>query len=335
MTGPHHTRIVAEMASSHDGEPHLARRIIEGAATAGADAVQLQIWKLDDMVVPHHPDFPKLQAVELSVDEWREVAAYARGEYPTLDVLACVYERASVDLAESLGVNGYKIHSSDLSNPHLLEHVAATGKPVHLSVGSSTVEEITEALLLVRAHGSAVVLMYGFQSFPTPLAEVNLAYLPKLQTLFEIPVGYQDHSDADAPEAFWIPAAAAGMGIAVLEKHITHERSLKGIDHESALNPGEFSSFVRMIRDVDTARGSARPRPFSEAELRYRKYSKKSLVAARQLPAGHILTSGDLRPMRADVLGVPPNIVRELVGKRLRRDICAFHVVLPKDVEDT
>jgi sialic acid synthase SpsE len=327
------TNIVAEMACSHEGDPVLARRIIDAAAAAGADAVQLQMWVLPEMVVPHHPDYPKLQRLELSEQTWRDLARYAREQHPRLGVLACVYETASVALAQSIGVDGYKIHSGDLSNPTLLRSVAATGKPVHLSIGSSTVDEITEAVGTVTEHGSDVVLMYGFQSFPTPIEDVNLAYLPTLRGLFDRPVGYQDHCDADAPEAFWIPAAAAGMGIDVIEKHVTHDRRLKGIDHESALNPDELATFVRMIRAVDRSRGSATPRLFSEAERRYRAYSKKSLVATRALEAGHVLAADDVRPMRADRLGVPPVAIATLVGKRLRRPTDALHVIAEADVE--
>jgi sialic acid synthase SpsE len=123
------------------------------------------------------------------------------------------------------------------------------------------------------------------------------------------------------------------MGIDVIEKHVTHDRRLKGIDHESALNPDELATFVRMIRAVDRSRGSATPRLFSEAERRYRAYSKKSLVATRALEAGHVLAADDVRPMRADRLGVPPVAIATLVGKRLRRPTDALHVIAEADVE--
>ncbi|MGQ0732909.1 MAG: N-acetylneuraminate synthase family protein [Acidobacteriota bacterium] len=332
MTKP--TYVVAEMACSHEGDPALARQIIDGAGRAGADAVQFQMWALDRMVVPHHPDYALLQQLELSRTVWTDLAAHVRRSNAGLAIVACVYEPSSVDLAEALRVEAYKIHSSDVSNPQLLREVAQTGKVVHLSVGSSTTDEIREAIdALVGGGSGRVVLMYGFQSFPTAPRDVHLSYVTTLRRLFDRPVGYQDHSDADQPEAFWIPAAAAGLGVEVLEKHITHDRSKKGIDHESALNPDEFVAFVRMVRSVDLARGSALPRSFSDAEQRYRRYAKKSLVAARRLEAGETMQASDLVPMRADGLGLPPASADRLVGRTLRRAIDAYHIVSEEDVQ--
>lgn len=175
--------------------------------------------------------------------------------------------------------------------------------------------------------------MYGYQSFPTPTDAIHLDYMLKLRELFELPVGYQDHSDGSAPAAFWLPAAAAGMGVDILEKHITHDRACKGIDHEAALNPDEFARFVAMVREIEAAKGSAVPRAFSAEELKYRKYSKKSLVAARDLAAGTEISEGDLLFMRAEELGLPPDQAARLVGKSLRREIPAYHLVLEEDVQ--
>ncbi len=130
------TYVIAEMACSHEGDPELARKIIDGAGMAGADAVQFQIWSLRDMVVPQHPDYGKLQKIELSRSAWRDLAAYARGRYPELHIIACVYERSSIDFAEDIRVDAYKIHSSDLSNPYLLKYAAQTGRDGCAAYGS-------------------------------------------------------------------------------------------------------------------------------------------------------------------------------------------------------
>ena len=127
--------VIAEMACSHEGDPALARKIIDGAGAAGADAIQFQIWLARDMMVPQHPAFATLNRIELSRQVWSELAAYVRQNYPQLQIIACVYERASVDFAETLGVDAYKLHSADLSNPYLVQYVAATGKRIDLSVG--------------------------------------------------------------------------------------------------------------------------------------------------------------------------------------------------------
>jgi len=324
------THIIAEMACSHEGDPALARKIIDGAGAAGADSIQFQIWSLKDMVVPHHPDYQMLTRIELSRDVWRELANYVRAKFPAMQIIACVYERSSVDFAQSIAVDAYKIHSADLSNPVLIKHVAQTNKRIDLSAGASTTGEMQSALEWINTRDTW--LMYGYQGFPTPTDAINLNYMMKLKQLFELPVGYQDHSDANLPAAFWLPAAALGMGVDVLEKHITHDRSYKGIDHEAALNPDEFARFVEMVREIEAARGHSTPRPFSPEEVKYRKYSKKSLVAARDLAEGHVIAAEDLLFMRADSLGAPPDQAERLVNRKLRRHIPAHHLVTEDDL---
>jgi sialic acid synthase SpsE len=324
------THIIAEMACSHEGDPALARKIIDGAGQAGADSIQFQIWSLKDTVVPHHPDYQMLTRIELSRDVWRDLANYVREKYPSMHIIACVYERSSVDFAQTIAVDAYKIHSADLSNPVLIKYVAQTNKRIDLSVGASTTAEIQSALEWI--NGGDTWLMYGYQGFPTPTDAINLNYMMKLKQLFELPVGYQDHSDANLPAAFWLPAAALGMGVDVLEKHITHDRSYKGIDHEAALNPDEFKKFVEMVREIEAARGHSTPRPFSPEEVKYRKYSKKSLVAARDLAEGDTIAAEDLLFMRADSLGVTPDQSERLVNRKVRHAIAAYHLVTEDDL---
>jgi sialic acid synthase SpsE len=247
-----------------------------------------------------------------------------------MHIIACVYERSSVDFAQTIAVDAYKIHSADLSNPVLIKYVAQTNKRIDLSVGASTTAEIQSALEWI--NGGDTWLMYGYQGFPTPTDAINLNYMMKLKQLFELPVGYQDHSDANLPAAVCLPAAALGMGVDVLEKHITHDSSYKGIDHEAALNPDEFKKFVEMVREIEAARGHSTPRPFSPEEVKYRKYSKKSLVAARDLAEGDTIAAEDLLFMRADSLGVTPDQSERLVNRKVRHAIAAYHLVTEDDL---
>ncbi len=326
--------IIAEMACSHEGDSSLAKKIINGAGTAGAESIQFQVWKLTEMVVPHHPDYEKLKKIELPREAWTDLAQYSRERYPQMQIIACVYERNSVDFTERLAVDAYKLHSADLSNPYLVKYVAGTGKRIDLSVGASTLTEIQTAIEWIRAVSNAGIwLMYGYQNFPTRTDDVHLDYMMKIKETFELPIGYQDHSDAETEAAFWLPAAAVGMGVDILEKHVTHDRSYKGVDHEAALNPDEFSRFVKMVREIEAARGISTPKAFSADELKYRRYSKKSLVAARDLPRAKELKEGDLLFMRAPELGLPPDQADRLIGRRTRRAIESYQLVLEQDVE--
>jgi len=334
MSNTSHIHIIAEMACSHEGNPDFARKIIDGAGQAGADAIQFQLWILQEMMVPHHPQFDAVSRVELSPQTWRELAGYVRERYPSMQIIACVYERRSVDFCERIGVDAYKLHSADLSNPYLVNYVARTKRRIDLSVGASTLDEIQTALEWIRGSSTSDIwLMYGYQNFPTPTNAVHLRYMHKLKLLFELPIGYQDHSDGNTQSAFWLPAAALGLGVDILEKHITHDRSLKGIDHEAALNPDEFARFVRMARILEAAMGEATPRPFSAEELKYRKYSKKSLVASHDLPAGTEIRQDDLTFMNADRLGLPPDQAHRLIGHIIKHPITKYHLIAEEDVQ--
>ncbi len=325
--------IIAEMACSHEGRPDLARMIIDGAGQAGADAIQFQVWVLREMMVPHHPDFERVSRIEMSRPQWTELAAYVHERYPQMQIIACVYERSSVDFCESLGVGAYKLHAADLSNPYLVRYVASTGRRIDLSVGASTIDEISTAIDWIRStSNSEIWLMYGLQNFPTPTDAIRLRYMIQLKDLFGLPLGYQDHSDGSSEAAFWLPAAAVGMGADILEKHITHDRSFRGVDHEAALNPDEFARFVGMVRTIEGAMGSIGPRPFSPDEVKYRKYSKKSLVASRDLPEGTVLSEDDLTFMKAETLGLPPDQEVRLLGKTVRHPIARYHLVTEEDL---
>jgi len=325
--------IIAEMACSHEGNPDLAYKIIDGAGQADADAIQFQIWSLADMMVPYHPEYNKLKKIELSQQIWSALFDYVKDYYPNMHIIACVYEHSSVDFAEKKNVDAYKLHSSDLSNPYLIKHVAATGKRIDLSIGASTIDEIQAAIEIVKSISrSEIWLMYGYQDFPTRTDDVHLDYMMKIKELFSLPIGYQDHSDAGTDAAFWLPAAAVGMGVDILEKHITHDRMFKGIDHQAALNPDEFSRFCEMVREIETAKGIAIPKPFSKEERRYRKYSKKSIVTNKYLTAGNTIEEKDLLFMRADKLGLPPDQSYRVIGRKLKRDIADYHIIVDEDV---
>lgn len=328
------TFVIAEMACSHDGEPAHARALIDCAGDAGADAIQFQVWLADDLMVPYHSEFERHRALQLERDEWTALYEYTRSRYPELQIIACVYENASVEFCEALGVDAYKVHSSDLSNRVLLDAVARTGKRIDLSVGASTLTEIQDAIARVSERSAADIwLMYGLQNFPTPPSAVHLDYLAKLGPLFELPIGYQDHSDPETDASLWIPAAAQGMGVDILEKHLTHDRDLKGVDHEAALNPDEFVRFVAMVRQIDEARGDSRPKPFTTDEHTYRRYAKKRMVASRSLKAGTVIEDDHIRFMRAEAFTLTPDKLDLVVGQRLRRDLDRFEPFLLEDVE--
>ena len=275
-----------------------------------------------------------LKKIEFTFDQWRELVAYSKQKFPFMKVFVCVYEHNSIDKIDKLDIDGFKINSSDLSNPSVLKKVARKNKPIHLSVGASTISEIQYAINEIKSlSDSPITLMYGFQSFPTKPADINLRFISTLIDYFKLPVGYQDHCDGESDSGFWLPAATIGMGVSCIEKHITDDRSRKGFDFEAALNPEEFNIFKEMIDITDLSMGSPNEREFSEEEKKYRLFQKKTIVASNHLKKGQLISGDDFSFMRASNIELQPNETEKLVGKKLNRDIEMTEIISIEDVE--
>ena len=326
----HPTYVIAEMACSHEGNCDIARHLVDVAADSGSDAVQFQIISVDDYIVPQHPDYGLYCRLEFKPEEWRGLFRHAQQR--GLAVFAAAYDRPSADLASACGVDAYKLHSADLSNPYLTQYIAAKGRPVTLGTGGSTIGEIADGIQMLREAGApGIILMHGFQNFPTRWEEIHLRYMASLKRLFNVPVGYQDHTDGESELGFVLPMVAVGLGANVLEKHFTHDRSQKGVDHESALNPDELKRFVQRVKEVDAAMGQASPHPLSSEEQKYRTYAKKSVVAARDIRAGETISAEMLVFKRSKPPGLAPILGGRFVGQVARRDI-AVHTNVTEDM---
>ena len=322
--------VIAEVASSHEGQPALAIELAQRAAKASADAVKFQIFRAAELVVAHHPKAPSFRELELEPAAWKEVVAAARSA--GLRVLADVYDMPSLELAEGLGVQGYKLPTTIAGDPVLLPAVAGTGKPLLAAVSGEDEEEIRALLGLLRERGAGdIVLHHGFQGFPTQLADTHLRRLTWLRERFGCPVGFADHCPGEMPVSRVLPAAAVALGASVVEKHLTLDRGARGRDWVSALNEDEFAQMVAWIREVEAALGEARP-ALSEAEQRYRDTMRKKVVARRALPARAWVTQGDLAFKRTPDAGVGPEATGALVGQKLLRAVGADEPVTPREV---
>lgn len=286
--------VIAEVANAHQGDPALALKLAEIGFAAGADAVKFQVYFAHELLVRAHPRFEHFRKQSFAPDVWPGLigAMKAKGAKVYCDVFGV----EALEVAASCGADGFKIHAADLGNRPLIEAVAATGKQALLSAGGSTVREIARAVdILARSGRPRPILLHGYQSFPTAVEDSCLERLAWLRSIFgdRCAVGYMDHVDGDDPFAFHLPLVAAGMGAEVIEKHLTLDRAAKGVDYYSSLNPDEFERFVAAIRRTQAAIGS-RPDTFTESERSYRKKMKKIWVAARDLPAGHVLSRADM-----------------------------------------
>ncbi len=324
--------VIAEMACAHDGSVEDAEQIAAGAASAGADAIQLQFFRTDSVVTPAHEAFPVLKKIELTDDQWTKIYNSARKS--GISVFACTYDLPSVDLALKLGVDGIKLNSSDLSNTDLLRAVGESAIPLTMGTGASTFEEITTALETIStAGGEKVVLMHGVQNFPTRIEDLNMARMGILREMYSMPVGYHDHTDAFDPFSRVVDLVAVGMGAAVIEKHITLDRSRKGTDHQAALEPQEFREFVALIQKAVTARGTSVSRPFSESDMAYRKFQKKSIVASVDIAEGEVITGEKVSFLRNREPGLSPLEAGSVINRKAARKILKFTNISLDDIQ--
>jgi sialic acid synthase SpsE len=312
--------IVAEMACGHQGRASAALDLVDAAAAAGANAVQLQLFDAPHNMSARSPVYETIRGLQLNGEDWGKIFSQARSR--RLAVIAYVYDRSSLELALTLGPDALKLNASDLSNPELLDPIARSGLPFTLGTGASTMEEIAESLNFVQDRGGTqVVLMHGVQNFPTPLADANISRLRVLRDAFDTLVGYADHTAGDDPMAAYIDLVALGAGACMLEKHIIGDRKAEGVDRQAALEPEEFRGYVARMRAASAALGPDRPMPLGPAEDRYRRFQKKVAVAARDIAAGTAIRRTDLVFLRHPDPGLSPFEAERVVGRAAARDI--------------
>ena len=310
--------IIAEIGSAHQGEIEICKTLVKMTSQTGADAIKFQKFICDELVVSADPRYEVYKNIEMNEDNWREIISYTKKF--DLEILADVFDERSSDLMDELGVTAFKIHSTDLTNPYLISHVAKKGKPLLLATGGSTMEEIKNAIEIAKSCGNEkVVLVHGFQAYPTRVEDTNLKFIQTLRNTFGLDVGYHDHVDAESELAFILPCVAVAFGASVIEKHITLDRGLRGLDYYSALNPNEFGKMVKIIRKVESSLGSGSC-DFSEAEKKYRDTTKKNIVARAGIPAGAIINMSMLAFKRSGS-GLQPSEAAKVVGRKAKTTI--------------
>lgn len=319
------TFVIAEIGGNAGGDAALAVRMIEAAADAGADAVKFQMILPGALYREGSPGAAKIEREAFARADWTRLRDAARAA--NVVFLSTPFDAAAVLLLESLEVPAYKVASCDIDHHPLLERIAATGKPVFLSVGAATFDEIEEALTVLRHGGAgAAVLLQCTMAYPCPPEEANLRVLPALAERFGLPVGLSDHT-----EGIEIALAAVALGAAAVEKHVTIDRSLPGGDNAISILPEELRALVRGARRIEAALGSG-VKAVSASEALIRPKARRAVVAARDLPEGHVLCAQDLSFLRpAD--GLSPREVARLLGRRLFRAVRADHPVLAEDLE--
>lgn len=326
--------IIAEMACAHDGEMAKAKAIVDAAVEASADAIQFEILDPDDNIVPGADIYGLLQRLYFSPEQWRDLFDYTR-QYD-IAIFSYAYDFASLLVALELKSDAIKLNSSDLSNPDMIVKIAESGLPFTVGTGASTIDEIAWSLELALSHGGdKLILMHGVQNFPTDLKYAHIRRIQLLRTAFHCLVGYADHTEGGTYLSQVIDLAAVGMNAAIIEKHITLDRSEEGIDYEAALNPDEYKKFVETIHDASIALGPPRVQTLNQSDLKYRQFQKKSIVASETIPEGTEISRGMVAFLRNSISpGLSPSKLSQLLGKKAQRKIEKFEQIQLVDVSE-
>lgn len=329
--------IIAEIGVNHNGDLALAKKLVDAAVQAGADAVKFQKRQLTQVYQQAILDQPRqgeqglqyivplLVEFELPDDEFGDLIDYCRLQ--GIVGLCTPWDRNSVDFLETLDLPAYKIGSPDMTNFSLIEYVFKTGKPLLMSTGMSTEDEIRRTLAFLAERNAECALFHCVSTYPASAEEINLRFMQTLREWSGWPVGYSGHDTGAA-----ISLAAVAMGACMLERHLTLDRNMRGPDHSSSLEPDMFAEQVRAVREVEASLGVPH-RWITRGELLNRRTLAKSLVAKEDIPAGAIITH-DMITSKSPGLGLSPQLVGELVGLRINRSLRRDDFFVEDDLRD-
>lgn len=319
------TLIIAEAGVNHNGSLKIAKELVRVAKECGADIVKFQTAKLDSLVSKHAEmaDYQKknigkeesqkemLSKLLLSYDDFIELADYCKEV--GIKFLSTPFDIDSIHfLAPMLDI--WKVPSGEVTNYPYLVEIAKTGKKVIISTGMCEMNEIEEALNVLRNNGSGdITVLHCTTEYPAPFDEVNLNVMDTLKKKFGCTVGYSDHT-----KGIEVSLAAVALGAEVIEKHFTLDRNMEGPDHKASLEPNELKAMVDGIRNIEKALGVSVKKP-SEIEMKNRLVARKSIVALKNIKTGELFTEDNLTTKRPGS-GISPMKWNEVIGKTAKRD---------------
>lgn len=325
--------VVAEACINHQGDPEMAKQMVYVAHAMGCDSIKFQIHVLEDEMLREAPQsdnfeeplYDTLNKTNLSLDVHRELIALC--ENLGIQYICTPFSRAGVDLLADLGVHVFKVGSGELTNIPLQKHIASKGKPMIISTGMATEEEIAETVSAVKNTGTPFILTHCVSAYPTPYNRVNLGNIPKYRDRFGVPVGLSDHSIG-----IYTSLGAVAHGACFIEKHFTLDRSLPGPDHQSSIEPYELGELVKGCRAVFEANGNDREIFPEEREIVA--WARETVVTVTDIPAGTVITASMVSVKRPSPGpgAVPAKDLDTVVGKTAAKAIEADRQVLWSDI---
>lgn len=335
MTDSHRVLVIAEIGVNHNGDPAMARALINAAAAAGADLAKFQTFQASSLTTSSAPkaDYQQrmtpaeesqqdmIRKLELDHAQHRHLMAYC--ESKGIGFFSTGFDAASLDFLASAGLALFKIPSGEVTNLPYLRQVASFGKPLLLSTGMAEMEEIAAALEVLELAGAPrdkVTVLHCNTAYPTPVEDVNLRAMNSIREVFGVDVGYSDHTPG-----IEVSIAAVALGASVIEKHLTLDRTLPGPDHAASLEPGEFADMVRAIRNIELALGDGTKRA-TDSEKPNKVVARRSLVAARAIEKGELFTPSNVTAKRPGT-GISPMEWDRVMGRPAPRSFAPDELI--------
>ncbi len=330
--------VIAEAGVNHNGDIKLAKQLIDVAKDAGADAVKFQTFKAEESTGRHaekaayqknndptrETQLDMIRKLELPFDDFAVLQEYCNKKQ--IDFISTPDGTQSLQCLVKLNIPFIKIGSTEVTNYPFLKEIAATGKPLLLSTGMSTLGEVEKAIDTIYETGNRqVTLMHCTTDYPTDIKNVNMNAMITLKNAFHVPIGYSDHT-----LGFEAAVAAVVMGAVVIEKHITLDRDLPGPDHRASMPPEEFCEYVKHIRNAELLLGDGRKKP-SEHEKDIMNQVRRSILANKDLKKGTIL-SKEMFCYKRPGDGIRPEYADILTGRELKRDIGEDEKIMWEDI---
>ena len=316
--------IIAEIGINHNGDLSLAKKLIDAAIESGVNAVKFQKRNLESIYQKQILENPTLDSqgteilldvlneVEFSEEDFKKIIEYCKEKNITF--LCTPWDTPSVDLLEKYNVPAYKIASADLTNFPLIKHISKTKKPMIISTGMSNMDEIEKTVNFVKNESIQFLLLHCNSTYPSPIELLNLNLIPVLREKFNVPIGYSGHETGIIPSI-----VAANMGGVIIERHITLDKTMKGLDQSASLEPDEFKKMVEYVRESEKAKGTS-IKKMTRGEILQREVLGKSIICSREIKKGDIYSEKNLE-IKSPARGLSPQYYYELLGRKSPREI--------------
>ena len=327
--------IIAEAGINHNGSINLAKKLIDIASSAGADAVKFQTFKAKNLVIKNAKktryqiqntnkkgsQYDMLKKFELNTIAHKKLISYCK--YKKIIFLSSPFDQQSIKLLNNLGLKILKIPSGEITNFQYLKSIGKLNKKIILSTGMSKISEIKDALNLLIKSGTKknkITVLHANTEYPTPIKDVNLKAMITIGKKFKVNYGYSDHTLGTE-----VSVAAVALGAKCIEKHFTINRRMRGPDHKASLEPNELKYMIDSIRNIEKAMGNGIKKP-SMSEKKNIKLVRKSLYAAKNIKKGEIFSERNLVAKRP-ANGLSPFKLKELLGKKSLRSYTKDQII--------